>query len=66
MEKEATAYDAQRWLHSEALSGTGVQEWGTFRKALLQRMYSVVVPIFAEIIAFADRADGFSSGKSTM
>ncbi|PFX17552.1 E3 ubiquitin-protein ligase RNF213, partial [Stylophora pistillata] len=55
MEKEATAYDAQRWLHSEALSGTGVQEWGTFRKALLQRMYSVVVPIFAEIIAFADR-----------
>ncbi|XP_022801884.1 E3 ubiquitin-protein ligase rnf213-alpha-like, partial [Stylophora pistillata] len=55
MEKEATAYDAQIWLHSEALSGTGVQEWGTFRKALLQRMYSVVVPILAEIIAFADR-----------
>ena len=32
-----------------------MQEWGTFRKALLQRVFSVVVPIFAEIIALADR-----------
>ena len=45
----------QGWLQSEALSGIGVQEWGTFRKALLQRVFSVVAPILAEIIAFADK-----------
>ncbi|RMX46188.1 hypothetical protein pdam_00007847 [Pocillopora damicornis] len=54
-EREQTAGNPQRWLQSEALSGTGVQEWGTFRKALLQRVFSVVVPILAEIIALADR-----------
>lgn len=54
-ERESTAYNAHGWLHSEALSGTGVQEWGTFRKALWKRIYSAVVPILAEIIAFADR-----------
>jgi len=32
-----------------------VQEWGTFRKALWKRVYAAVVPILAEIIAFADR-----------
>ena len=54
-EKESKAYNAHEWLHSEALSGTGVQEWGTFRKALWKRVYSAVVPILAEIIALADR-----------
>ncbi|XP_020630790.1 E3 ubiquitin-protein ligase rnf213-alpha-like [Orbicella faveolata] len=54
-ERERIAYNAHEWLHAEALSGTGVQEWGTFRKALLKRVYSAVVPILAEIIAFADR-----------
>ena len=54
-EREITAYNTHGWLHSEALSGTGVQEWGTFRKALWKRIYSAVVPILAEIIAFADR-----------
>ena len=54
-ERELTAANPQGWLESEALSGTGVQEWGTFRKALLQRVFSVVVPILAEIIALADR-----------
>ena len=54
-EREATAYNPHEWLQSEALSGTGVQEWGTFRKALLKRVYSVVVPILSEIIALADR-----------
>ena len=54
-ERELTAANPQGWLQSEALSGTGVQEWGTFRKALLQRVFSVVVPILAEIIALADR-----------
>ena len=54
-ERELTAANPRGWLQSEALSGTGVQEWGTFRKALLQRVFSVVVPILAEIIALADR-----------
>ena len=53
-ESESTAYSASQWLYAEALSGTGVQEWGTFRKALWKRVYSSVVPILAEIIALAD------------
>ncbi|XP_068735057.1 LOW QUALITY PROTEIN: E3 ubiquitin-protein ligase rnf213-alpha-like [Montipora capricornis] len=53
-ESESTAYSANQWLYAEALSGTGVQEWGTFRKALWKRVYSSVVPILAEIIALAD------------
>ena len=54
-ERESSAFSADEWLYSEALSGTGVQEWGTFRKALWKRVYSAVVPILAEIIALADR-----------
>ena len=54
-ERELTAANPQGWLQSEAMSGTGVQEWGTFRKALQQQVFSVVVPVLAEIIAFADR-----------
>ena len=54
-ERETNAVSANEWLYSEALSGTGVQEWGTFRKALWKRVYSAVVPILAEIIALADR-----------
>ena len=53
-ESESKVYNADEWLYSEALSGTGVQEWGTFRKALWKRVYSSVVPILAEIIALAD------------
>ena len=53
-ESESKAHNADQWLYSEALSGTGVQEWGTFRKALWKRVYSSVVPILAEIIALAD------------
>ena len=54
-ESESKAYNADEWLYSEALSGAGVQEWGTFRKALWKRVYSSVVPILAEIVALADR-----------
>ena len=43
------------WLRSEALSGTGIQENGTFRKALWQRIYSSVIPILSEVIALVDR-----------
>ena len=54
-ESERIAPNAGEWLYMEALSGTGVQEWGTFRKALWKRVYSSVVPILAEIVALADR-----------
>ncbi|KAJ7339392.1 hypothetical protein OS493_005787 [Desmophyllum pertusum] len=54
-ESESKSYNANKWLHSEALAGTGVQECGTFRKAIWKRVYSAVVPILAEIIALADR-----------
>ena len=54
-ERERIAFNAHKWLQSEALSGTGVQELGTFRKALWKRINQAVVPILAEIIAFADR-----------
>ena len=46
---------ASDWLRSEALSGTGIQENGTFRKALWQRVYSSVIPILSEVIALVDR-----------
>ena len=55
-EKDERAGDkANDWLRSEALSGTGIQENGTFRKALWQRVYSSVIPILSEVIAFVDR-----------
>ena len=47
--------EASDWLRSEALSGTGIQESGTFRKALWQRVYSSVIPILSEVIAVVDR-----------
>ena len=46
---------ASDWLRSEALSGTWIQENGTFRKALRMKIYSLVIPILSEIIAFVDR-----------
>lgn len=52
---ERAGSKASDWLRSEALSGTGIQENGTFRKALWQRVYSSVIPILSEVIAFVDR-----------
>ena len=52
---ERAGTKANDWLRSEALSGTGIQENGTFRKALWQRVYSSVIPILSEVIAFVDR-----------
>ena len=51
---ERAGTKANDWLRSEALSGTGIQENGTFRKALWQRVYSSVIPILSEVIAFVD------------
>ena len=52
---ERAGTKASDWLRSEALSGTGIQESGTFRKALWQRVYSSVIPILSEVIAVVDR-----------
>lgn len=52
---ERAGTKASDWLRLEALSGTGIQENGTFRKALWQRVYSSVIPIFSEVIAYVDR-----------
>ena len=52
---ERAGTKASDWLRSEALSGTGIQENGTFRKALWQRVYSSVIPILSEVIALVDR-----------
>ena len=52
---ERSGSKASDWLRSEALSGTGIQENGTFRRALWQRVYSSVIPILSEVIAFVDR-----------
>lgn len=52
---ERAGTTASDWLRTEALSGTGIQENGTFRKALWQRVYSSVIPILSEVIALVDR-----------
>ncbi|KAJ7339580.1 hypothetical protein OS493_005983 [Desmophyllum pertusum] len=52
---ERAGIKASDWLRSEALSGAGIQENGTFRKALWQRVYLSVIPILSEVIAFVDR-----------
>ena len=52
---ERAGTKANDWLRTEALSGTGIQENGTFRKALWQRVYSSVISILSEVIAFVDR-----------
>ena len=56
LEKDQRLQDqAADWLRDEARSCTGLQERGTFRKALWGRVYAAVTPILAEVIAFIDR-----------
>ena len=43
------------WLQHEALCQGHLQETGTFRKALWQKLSSIVSPIFSELIAYCDR-----------
>ena len=42
-------------MQHEALSQGHLQETGTFRKALWQKLSSIVSPILSEVIAFCDR-----------
>lgn len=43
------------WLQNEALSRGRLQENGTFKKALWNKLSSIVSPILSEVIAFVDR-----------
>ena len=52
---ENCTQDQKLWLQHEALSQRHLQETGTFRKALWQKLSSIVSPIFSEVIAYCDR-----------
>ena len=43
------------WLQHEALCQGHLQETGTFRKALWQKLSSIVSPILSEVIAYCDQ-----------
>ena len=43
------------WALMEALNEKGLQTGGTFRITLSRRLDEVVIPIFAEVLAFIDR-----------
>ena len=47
--------DQRLWLQHEALRQGHLQETGTFRKALWQKLSSIVSPMLSEVIAFCDQ-----------
>ena len=47
--------DQRLWLQHEALCQGHLQETGTFRKALWQKLSSIASPIFSELIAYCDQ-----------
>ena len=56
LERDEKCFEDQRlWLQHEALCQGHLQETGTFRKALWQKLSSIVSPIFSELIAYCDR-----------
>ena len=46
--------DKKLWLQHEALVRGRLQETGTFRKALWQKLSSIVSPLLSEVIAYCD------------
>lgn len=52
---ERSPEQGRNWLRSQAKRGTGIQENGTFRKALWQGVCLSVIPVLSEVIAFVDR-----------
>lgn len=54
-DEECWQEQTRLWLHNEALCRTRLQETGTFRKALWQKLSSIVSPILSEVIAYSDR-----------
>ena len=55
--------DQKMWLQNEALCRGRLQETGTFRKALWQKLSSIVSPVLSEVIAYADRNQNLSLVK---
>ena len=56
LERDEKCHRNQRlWLQHEALCQGHLQETGTFRKALWQKLSSIVSPIFSELIAYCDQ-----------
>ena len=47
--------DQRLWLQHEALCQGHLQETGTFRKALWQKLSSIVSPMLSEVIAYCDQ-----------
>ena len=47
--------DQRLWLQHEALRQGHLQETGTFRKALSQKLSSIVSPMLSEVIAYCDQ-----------
>ena len=45
----------REWVLMEAKNEKRLQSRGTFRNVLFHKLHEVVVPIFAEILAFVDR-----------
>ena len=56
LQRDERCPDGQRlWLQHEALRQGHLQETGTFRKALWQKLSSIVSPMFSEVIAYCDQ-----------
>ena len=57
---ERCSYEQKLWVQEEALSQGHLQETGTFRKALSQKLSSIVSPILSEVIAYCDRNENLN------
>ena len=56
LERDEKCPEGQRlWLQHEALCQGHLQETGTFRKALWQKLSSIVSPMLSEVIAYCDQ-----------
>ena len=53
-EKEKDEHEDGNWACNEALSAKKLQHGGTFRNALARKIDEMLIPLFAEIIAFID------------
>ena len=53
-EREAASFDPD-WVLSEAMNIHNLQTGGTFKNVLSRKLDNVIIPFFAEIIAFIDR-----------
>ena len=53
-QKEGDEREDDNWACNEALSAKKLQHGGTFRNALARKIDEMLIPLFAEIIAFID------------